>query len=151
MSCADRWRVSAPVPMKWKYRVSSPLRLFLSTRCVVLYARISLFEKKPHAKPLLLCYFSVVITCCLIGKHFHTRCRLTLQPYKTLQQSSQLTEEPFSTKINIFKWADALNSVHTDATNSVQVLFSLTMNTKQQYFWHFQWRGKGFCSVKTVA
>lgn len=49
---------------------------------------------------------------------------------QTLQQSSQMTKEPFSTKINIFKWADASNSVPTDASKSVHVLFSLIMNTK---------------------
>lgn len=84
-------------------------------------------------------------------KAFSHQVQIDFAVLQTLQQSSQLTKEPFNTKINIFKWADALNSVPTDANNSVHILFSLITNTKQQYFWHFQWRGKVFYSVKTVA
>lgn len=75
-------------------------------------------------------------------KAFSHQVQIDFAALQTLQQSSQLTKEPFSTKINIFKWADALNSVPTDANNGVHVLFSL-INTKQNTFDIFSGEAKG--------
>lgn len=67
-----------------------------------MYVSISLFGKK-NVKPLLLCYFFCCNDMLFNRKALSHQVQIDFADLQTLQQSSQMTKEPFSTKINIFK------------------------------------------------